>query len=237
MSKTVPFPKDSPPGYQYLIDEPSFDAAKHLALEMPKEILMLSDLGYSADEIKGKATPVAASSPFRVLSDEGATVLLEIAQQLRDHLRSCDRIDNMLRGGCYRSRFLRDLCLDESVADLMSQIYQTEVAPHPMPVQLGHMNFSPNDYRDAVDKWHHDTLPLDYVMMVTDPAKVAGGEFQYFLGTKADMAALQIAGNKPAPGQIVYEHPNQTWLDTPLLCLHGARDKSSTSSVLKAPSS
>ena len=109
----------------------------------------------------------------------------------------------MSRGGCYRSRFLRDLCLDESVAGLMSEIYQIDVAPHPMPVQLGHMNFSPNDFRDAVDKWHHDTLPLDYVMMVTDPATVAGGEFQYFLGTKADMAALQKAGKKPPAERVV----------------------------------
>ena len=26
---------------------------------------------------------------------------------------------------------------------------------------------------EAVDKWHHDTIPLDYVMMVTDPTAAA----------------------------------------------------------------
>ena len=69
MTIAVPFPEKSPPGYDYVLDEPKFDPAKHLALEKPKSILMLSDLGYPEEEIATKATPVAASSPFRVLSD------------------------------------------------------------------------------------------------------------------------------------------------------------------------
>jgi len=39
---------------------------------MPTERVMHSDLGFSADEIGSKATDFAVSSPFRVLSDEGA---------------------------------------------------------------------------------------------------------------------------------------------------------------------
>ena len=37
-----------------------------------------------------------------------------------------------------------------------------------MPVQLGHLNYQPSKLEEAVDKWHHDTIPLDYVMMVSD---------------------------------------------------------------------
>ena len=109
----------------------------------------------------------------------------------------------MVRGGCYRSRFLRDLCIDPSLTQLMCEIYQTDVAPHTMPLHLGHMNFSPDKLEDAVDKWHHDTLQVDYVMFVTDPNTVDGGEFQYFLGTRDEMAELHSAGKKIPPERIV----------------------------------
>lgn len=88
---------------------------------------------------------MAVSSPFRVLSTEGAEVLLQVARRLRGHAVSCERIENMVRGGCYRSRFLRDLCTDPTLTAMMCEIYQTDVAPHTMPVYLGHMNYTPDD--------------------------------------------------------------------------------------------
>ena len=202
----VPFPETLPAGYEWFEDEPVFDPKRHLALERPTEILYLADLGYAQDEIDKKASPVAASSPFRVLSDEGAAVLLQVARNLRQHAISCERIENMVRGGCYRSRFLRDLCIDPSLTDLMCEIYGADVAPHTMPVHLGHMNYSPNDLSRAVDKWHHDTLPLDFVMMVTDPATLDGGQFEYFMGTKEEMAELAAEGKTPPRDRVRAPH-------------------------------
>jgi hypothetical protein len=199
----IPFPEHLPARYQWLDDEPIFDPARHLALESPKSTCSLSELGYSDDEIQCVASPIAASSPFRVMSAEGAAVLLQTARRLREHRVSCERINNMVRGGCYRSRFLRDLCIDPSLTQLMCDIYQTDVAPHTMPLHLGHMNFSPDKLEDAVDKWHHDTLPLDTVMMVTDPATLEGGEFEYFLGTRTEMAALAEMGKQPPRDRVV----------------------------------
>lgn len=199
----VPFPDSMPAGYKWLEDEPRFDPACHLALEMPATIHTLDELGYGEDEIKGKATRVAASSPFRILSDEGAKVLLQVARNLRDHAVSCERIENMVRGGCYRSRFLRDLCTAPSITEMMCAIYGIDVAPHTMPVHLGHMNFAPQDLSRAVDKWHHDTLPLDYVMMVTDPAAMSGGRFEYFAGTRHEAAVLAEKGETPPPERVV----------------------------------
>ena len=198
----VPFPGTQPEGYTWFEDEPAFDPKRHLALEKPNEILYLSEFGYPQGEIDKKASPVAASSPFRVLSEEGAAVLLQVARNLRQHAIHCERIENMVRGGCYRSRFLRDLCTDPSLTDLMCEIYQTDVAPHTMPVHLGHMNFAPDDLSRAVDKWHHDTLPLDFVMLVTDPATLDGGQFEYFLGTKDEMAELAGQGKTPPPDRV-----------------------------------
>ena len=203
MSIAVPFPDKLPKGYTWFDDEPAFDPNVHLALEMPSEIRYLTEFGYSNDEIETKATQVAASSPFPILSEEGGKVLLEVARSLRSHAISCERIENMVRGGCYRSRFLRDLCIEPTITELLSEIYGTDIAPHTMPVHLGHMNFSPNDLSKAVDKWHHDTLPLDYVMMVTDPQSLDGGQFEYFVGTKYEMAELAKQGKTPPLDRVV----------------------------------
>lgn len=202
----VPFPKETPTGFQWFDNEPAFDPSVHLALEKPSSIRHLQEFGYSDDEVSRKATSVAVSSPFRILSDEGAQVLLAVARKLRQHAISCERIENMVRGGCYRSKFLRDLCVDPALTELMCEIYQTDVAPHTMPLHLGHMNFSPDDLSRAVDKWHHDTLPLDTVMMVSDPATLDGGQFEYFVGTKHEMADLAKEGKPPPQERVVAPH-------------------------------
>ena len=204
MGIAVPFPETLPAGYDWFDDEPVFDPARHLQLEDPTEILMLADLGYRAEEIAAKATPVAASSPFRLLSDEGAAIMLDVARRLRGFVTPAgDRIEQMTRGGCYRSRWLRDLSISQDVSDHLEKIYGIEIAPHPMPVHLGHLNFEPSCIETAIDKWHHDTLPLDYVMAVTDPAEVAGGRFEYFVGTRHEAAELAAAGKTPPPERTV----------------------------------
>ncbi|MEM7093062.1 MAG: hypothetical protein AAF567_08665 [Actinomycetota bacterium] len=207
MAIALPFPDVVPPGYESISSEPVFDPERHLQLEEPSEILLLADLGYSSDEIATKATPVAASSPFRLLSDEGAQVMLDIARALKAHAKpAADRIENTVRGGCYQSAWLRDLCMSADVTAHLEKIYGIDVAPHPMPLHLGHMNFEPADISKAIDKWHHDTLPLDFVMMVTDPAEVAGGRFEYFLGTKHEAADLAAQGMTPPAERVVAPH-------------------------------
>jgi len=71
-----------------------------------------------------------------------------------------------------------------------------------MPVHLGHFNYQPTKLEDAVDKWHHDTIPLDYVMMVSDPKKLHGGGFEYFLGTKMEAKKLSKTGETPPPERV-----------------------------------
>ena len=204
MGVAVPFPETQPAGYEWFDGEPAFDPELHLQLVEPDEVFMLSDLGYDRDEVATKATPVAASSPFRMLSDEGAAVMLEVARRLRGFARPAgNRIERMTRGGCYRSRWLRDLCTSQEVSDHLEGIFGITVAPHPMPLQIGHINYEPSRVDDAVDKWHHDTVPLTYVMTVTDPAVVPGGRFEYFLGTKQEAAALAAEGCTPPPDRIV----------------------------------
>ncbi len=199
----VPFPNQQPPGYEWIEGEAIFDPKRHLALEAPKRVRYLEEFGYSDDDIRGKATRFAVSDTFRVLSDDGAAIMLDTARRLRRHAVSCERIDTLVRSGCYRSRFLRDLCLSPQVTDLLSDIYEVKVVPHTMPVHLGHLNFAPDDISRAIDRWHHDTLPLDYVMTVTDPNGYKGGRFEYFTGTRDEAAALASAGKTPPAERIV----------------------------------
>lgn len=200
----IPFPARQPPGYEWLDDEPRFDPDRHLRLEPPSTVRTLRDLGYDARDIEPTATPVAVSEPFRILSDEGVEVLLASCRRLRRFSRPAgNRIEQTVRGGCYRSRFLRDLCTSAEVTAVMSEIYGVGVAPHTMPVHLGHLNYEPRVAGAAVDKWHHDTIPLDYVLMVSDPTTLAGGRFEYFQGTKQEAAELTELGRRPPAERVV----------------------------------
>ena len=67
----LPFPAGRPDLYRPLVDEPIFDPAKHLALDLPKETFKLGQLGYQEGELEGFASDFAYSSAFRILSDEG----------------------------------------------------------------------------------------------------------------------------------------------------------------------
>ncbi|MEO0342884.1 MAG: hypothetical protein AAF198_05550 [Pseudomonadota bacterium] len=183
-----------PDGYEPLASEPHFDPSKHLQLEKPSELFALSDFGYDAAEIAQSPTNFGATSVFRVLSDEGAEVLYDVCKQLESFTTSNPRISRNTRGGVYRSKFLRELCLSIDVADWMSELAGLDLMPHTIPHQLGHLNYNPKEVGEDVDKWHVDTLRYDYVMFVTDPTKVQGGAFQYFKGTKHEMGALSKAG-------------------------------------------
>ncbi len=208
-----------PDGVSPLAREPQFDPAKHLALEKPAEIISLTEFGYPADEVAACPSDFAATDIFRILSDEGAACLYEVCKQLEHFTTSNPRIQRNMRGGVYRSKFLRDLCLSPDIAEFVSGICGVDLMPHTIPHQLGHLNYAPAEIGENVDKWHVDTLRYDYVMFVTDPRKNEGGAFQYYRGTKYEVANLHEAGksldaNKvvspkmPGPGYAIMQQGN-----------------------------
>ena len=202
LAKPLAFPASPPDGFQPIVDEPKFDPARHLQVERPDEILPLSALGYSEAEIAECPTEFAVTSVFRVLSDEGAAAMLDVARKLSAFTTSNARIARNVRGGAYRSTFLRDLCLSPELAEAMSEIAGTPLHPHTLPHQLGHLNYNPEVVGENVDKWHVDTLRIDFVLFVTDPKSVEGGEFEYYLDTKENVAALAKAGQPMDPAKI-----------------------------------
>ena len=220
LNTPINFPNTLPDGYHYIENEPTYDSNIHLALEFPKDSHNLHDLGYSQEEIDKCPTDYGVSGVTRLLSDEGVRVLMKTAQSLRKYSSSGgERIQHLLRGCVYRSKFLRDLCLCPKVSEFLSQIYGIPVAPHSIPLHLGHFNFAPDDLTRAVDKWHIDTIGFDYVMMVSDPNQQVGGRFQYFLGTKKEIQEIKdnnqsipedriISPEFPGPGYIIVMQGN-----------------------------
>ena len=63
-----------PDGFELIDDKVPFDPKKHLQLEKPNEIYSLKDLGYSEEIIEDSPVDFAATSIFRILSDEGSAV-------------------------------------------------------------------------------------------------------------------------------------------------------------------
>jgi hypothetical protein len=207
------FPTTRPAGLPEFEDEPRYDPAVHLALVPPTERLTLAELGYTAEEIAQCPSPIAISGPFRLLSDEGVRVVLDLCRRLSPYARGAERIERFVRQSVYRSRFLRAFCSCPVVSAFMSDILECPLSPHTMPSQWGHINYAPETLGRPVDRWHHDTLQVDYVMMVTDPRTHRGGRFQYFLGTKADAAELARAGHRDYPPENVVapEFPGAGW--------------------------
>ena len=88
----MPFPPLAPEGYPALGSEPEFDPSRHLAIERPETIVSLAELGYDEEEIAGCPTDLGITSVFRVLSDEGAACLLEVARNLAPYARTIERV-------------------------------------------------------------------------------------------------------------------------------------------------
>jgi hypothetical protein len=190
LAEPLSFPRELPPTYRPLEDEPAFDPARHLALERPRHVWRLAELGYTPAQIGTCASQMAVAGPFRLLSAEGVAAAREVALSLRAHCLTSDRTARYLAGGVYRSRFLRDLCNCAEITAFLSEIAGCELLPHSMPSQQIYINYAPEDVSRAVDTWHADSIGFDYVLLLNDPRTLSGGDFQFFHGTTEEAARL-----------------------------------------------
>ena len=192
LATPLPLPADRPAHMTRVLEEPSFDPGRHLDLALPERTWTLEEFGYDAAARARTPSPVAITTPFRVLSEEGAAPPRAILRSLRsDHqLGSGRRLSVYLAGGVYRSRFLRDLVQSPVLIEHLSRIAGTELMPHPIPQLQAYVNYSPEDPTKSVDTWHVDSLGYDAVLMVSDPALLTGGRFEYFEGTFDEAKAL-----------------------------------------------
>ncbi len=173
-------------------DGPQFNPKEHLQLEMPEKVYGLDEFGYRQDIIDQAPYPIAVTTPFRLLSESGLKALRDSIEALKVHRKNSERMANFIRGSAFYSPFIRDFCLNPEVNEHISKIAGVKVLPHPMALYQGHINLCPEEKGREVDRWHTDTVTLDYVLMVSDPTAYKGGHFEYFKCTKGQAIKAMI---------------------------------------------
>ncbi len=202
MRDTLPFPAERPPSYMKYSNEPEFSASRHLQLGQPEQITSLTELGYSEAQMKDCPSPFGVSSAFKILSNEGLAVMREICLKMYDNRNvsvgtGVNRLGSYCRGAGYRSSFIRSFCDSPELAEHLSSIADVTLARHSVPAVACGVNYAPEDIRNAVDSWHTDSVAFDVVMLLSNPSKFEGGEFQYFHGTKQEgQDVLGISGEE-----------------------------------------
>jgi len=202
MLETLPFPNERPASYVKYNNEPEFSAKRHLDLGQPEKLLSLKDLGYSDAQIADCPSAFGVSSAFKILSDEGLAIMRKICLKMYDNRNisvgtGANRLGSYCRGAGYRSSFIREFCDSPELAEHLSSLANVSLARHSVPAVACGVNYAPDDIRNAVDTWHTDSVAFDIVMMLSDPSKLQGGEFQYFHGTKEEgQNILGISGEE-----------------------------------------
>eukprot|EP00441_Pelagodinium_beii_P033540 CAMPEP_0197629820 /NCGR_PEP_ID=MMETSP1338-20131121/7525_1 /TAXON_ID=43686 ORGANISM="Pelagodinium beii, Strain RCC1491" /NCGR_SAMPLE_ID=MMETSP1338 /ASSEMBLY_ACC=CAM_ASM_000754 /LENGTH=369 /DNA_ID=CAMNT_0043200925 /DNA_START=46 /DNA_END=1153 /DNA_ORIENTATION=+ len=181
-----------PPGFRR--EGPAFNEQLHLALKFPTKRVHLSDLGNSEAHISSLVTGFAQSNAFQVLSAPGMATLSGEIERLEHLAVASQRIPRVLRGASLRSRFIHGLCHSQALASLVSEIAQTELIAHPMEIMNGHINLTPAENTQFVDRWHRDTTQFVLVLFCTSPDGYDGGEFEFFAGTVAEAELLLKEG-------------------------------------------
>ena len=182
----------TPESIKTITDGPKFDPKIHLNLEMPEKIWSLEEFGHRPEEIQKATFDLAVTTPFRILSNQGLIALRESIERLKEHKRNSDRMANFIRGSAYYSPFIKGLCTSPLVNGFIEKIAGKKVIPHPMALYQGHINLCPEEEGREVDRWHTDTVSLDYVLMVSDPGTFSGGHFEYFQCSKGQAIRSMI---------------------------------------------
>jgi hypothetical protein len=200
----------APPGFEPPRSDVPWNA-RYLDLRRPERVFTLDELGEGAAG-PSALSPVAITSPFRVLSDEGAEVLQRIASELQGVARSSERLPKFARGVVYRSQFLRGLYGDPELLDFLRELAQAPLEPHPVSHHAAQLNFAPDDLARNVDQWHCDVVSFDFVLMVSDPRPMKGGRFEYFEGSVEEGRELLVEGPGLPPERVVrVEFPGAGW--------------------------
>lgn len=209
-SEVVQLDSPAPPGYALEDEGVVFDESIHLALGTPERLVDLKKFGYSDEELSALPCTFGQSSTFRLLSDEGLAATRSILKRLDQYCVKCARIPRVLRGAVYRSRFLRELVHSKALLAYVSKMAGCGLAPHPMMLHGAHTNFKPLvDQKENIDKWHFDTVAFVVVLFITEHTEYEGGEFQYFLGTRAE--ALELMKDRtPLPAERCFSAGQQT---------------------------
>src|SRR2546430_13768273 len=183
---------------------------RSLRLEPPAGVHTFAEFGHVDDE-EVLLSPVAVTEPFRVLSDEGVAVALEIARGLEE-IAVGDARSKRMRGCTYRSRFFDGMYRDPELVSFLAELAQADLREHPVGYHRVQLNFAPEELTRDVDVWHYDVVAYDFVMILTDPAPMKGGNTEFFRGTiEEGMRILSERGELPSERIGKIEYPDPGW--------------------------
>jgi len=198
--------------------EPVFDPQKHLNLQMPEYVRLLStfekakftpDITSSEWKQKGEnGTDFAYTSPFSLLSDEGIKALLDIIQ--RESHRAGDPKASrgnkkIIRGLYYSSKFIRDLQNCQELRDHFRRICGEELVPHPSYSNSPQVNISfVGGTKGPVDHWHWDSVAYTGVILLSDMREMKGGDLEVARCDKRKALEMLAHGQAPPTETIQY---------------------------------
>jgi hypothetical protein len=199
-----------PPGYDRLTNDIPWDA-RYLDFEGPARVYTLEDFGEEAAGPRA-LSPVAITTPFRFLNDDGVGILQSLCAELEQFAGGDERIAKRVRGSIYRSEFLRGMYSDPTLLEFLRNLSQAPIEPHPVSHHAIHINYAPDDLSRNVDQWHHDVVSFDFVLMVSDPRPMKGGRFEYFFGPVETGRDLLVNGGElPSESVRSVEFPGPGW--------------------------
>jgi hypothetical protein len=198
-----------PPGYERVSCDVPWDE-DYLELVPPEGVTLLEEWGPDAAG-PDALSPVAITSPFRFLTDEGVRILQEICEELKLSATGHERIAKRTRGGIYRSEFLAGMYAEPALVEFLGGLAQVPLVPHPISHHAIHINYAPDELERNVDQWHRDAVAFDYVLMVSDPRPMKGGRFEYFLGPVEEGRDLLAGPGLPPERVAAPEFPGPGW--------------------------
>lgn len=216
MSAAVMTPPDyghlcGPQAYTPIEGDQPWDPA-YLELVKPEGTFAFGDFAGVESGGPRAFSELALTRPFRVLNDQGVAIVQRIIGQLEAHAITSERIPKYVSGAVYRSQFLRGFYADPTLIQFLSELAAVPLSSLPVPYQALHLNFAPEDIARNVDKWHTDSVSFNWVMMVSDPGPMKGGELQAFLGLPEEgHDILSAGGSLPQDRVLSVDWPGAGW--------------------------
>jgi hypothetical protein len=101
---------------------------------------------------------------------------------------------------------------DPELVSFLAKLAQADLREHPVGHHRVQLNFAPDELARDVDVWHYDVVAYDFVMLLTDPAAMKGGNTEFFRGTvKEGMAILAGQGAIPPERIGAVGYPGAGW--------------------------
>jgi len=175
------FPSERIPASYPMEDEAYvFDANKHLRLEEPATVFDLASFKDIPHTNRPSGTEVAFAGPVHVLSEEGFKAFRAITDQYRKGAKRSHRQPSSNRGIPYRSKFIQDFVSDPTWLAYASKLAGRPLCPHSFGMHAIQVNYGKPGLKEAVDKWHLDSVDFVMVILLSDITDMVGGELQVY---------------------------------------------------------